>query len=496
MKRQYLPVDALQAWARLNSVTFHGVEIKQPPYDGEDIDKGSAVLAIGSPDSQEPILDEPGLEPEILMKVPPDLILSQERVETHAKSDKHLKDVLDAVGDFGKGSRGAIMIFLLLQITHSSVGKGEQVGISSPWTEYVKFFPAVYELPTFYTLEERELLRGTSLEPALDTKIQSLAREFDHLRDSTFNIPWCQKEWWHPETGQLEFDDWKVVDAMYRSRAMELPGTGNAMVPCIDMANHGAGNKTVALYETDLDGNAVLQLRWGQRLKEGEEVTITYGDRKGASEMIFSYGFLDQGLKSAQQLLLDLDIPDDDPLKPPKRAVCEDGPGVRIFDAGDGHDQETAWHSDFVWWICVNEEDGLEFRVLQTNDGERDLRVFWKREEITGARKLGQFLSEDPRWDIFQLRAVVIIQERVANQLALLQAATEYVRGLADKVDDVLIRRSVWDTAMKFRSLEENLLMKSNRDLDEKKLELLESRTVQAYLNSQYSSADIDEDFS
>lgn len=113
MKRQYLPVDALQAWARLNSVTFHGVEIKQPPYDGEDIDKGSAVLAIGSPDSQEPILDEPGLEPEILMKVPPDLILSQERVETHAKSDKHLKDVLDAVGDFGKVSALALPVVLV-----------------------------------------------------------------------------------------------------------------------------------------------------------------------------------------------------------------------------------------------------------------------------------------------------------------------------------------------------------------------------------------------
>ena len=113
MKRQYLPVDALQAWARLNSVTFHGVEIKQPPYDGEDIDKGSAVLAIGSPNSQEPILDEPGLEPEILMKVPPDLILSQERVETHAKSDKHLKDVLDAVGDFGKVSALALPVVLV-----------------------------------------------------------------------------------------------------------------------------------------------------------------------------------------------------------------------------------------------------------------------------------------------------------------------------------------------------------------------------------------------
>ncbi|EEQ30174.1 hypothetical protein McanMca71_000487 [Microsporum canis] len=494
MKRQYLPIEALPAWAKLNSVTFHGVEIKRLPY-GEGIDKGSAVLAIGPGEIQESILDEPDLEPEVLIKVPPDLILSLLRVEIHAKSDKCLREALEAVGDFGKRSRGAILIFLLLLITHTSVEKGDHVGISSPWTEYIKFLPEAYELPTFYTLAERELLRGTSLEPALDTKMQSLAREFDHLRDSTFNIPWCQRDWWHPETGQIGFEDWKIVDAMYRSRAMDLPGTGNAMVPCIDMANHAAGDKTIARYETDHEGNAVLQLQWGQRLSEGEEVTITYGDSKGASEMIFSYGFIDQGVNSAQQLFLDLDIPDDDPLKPPKRAVCEDGPGVRICDAGDGRDEKTTWHSDFVWWVCVNEEDGLEFRVLQLNDGGKELRVFWKNEEITRSRKLGDFLAEDPRWDIFQLRAVVTIQERVANQLSLLQASNEYVRGLADKVDDSLIRRSVWDTVMKLRSLEENLLTRSNNDLDKKKLELLESKTVQAYLNSQ-GPVEATEDFS
>ncbi|KAK2855678.1 hypothetical protein FQN49_004949 [Arthroderma sp. PD_2] len=495
MKRQYLPAEALQAWAKLNSVTFHGVEVKRLS-DCDAIDKGSAVLATGPGEGLESISDDPDLEPEILMKVPSDLILSLQRVEIHAKSDKCLRQVLEALGDFGKKSRGAVLTFLLLLITHNSVEKGEHVGISSPWTEYIKFLPEAYELPTFYTLEERELLRGTSLEPALDTKMQSLAREFDRLRDSTLDIPWCQKDWWNAETGQIDFEDWKAVDAMYRSRAMDLPGTGDAMVPCIDMANHAAGDKTIARYEMDSEGNAVLQLQWGQRLREGEEVTITYGDNKGASEMIFSYGFIDQGVSSAQHIFLDLDIPDDDPLKPAKRAVCEDGPGVRISDAGDVQGQRTTWQSKFVWWVCVNEEDGLEFRVLQSNDGGRELRVFWKGEQITGSRQLCDILAEDPKWDIFQLRAVVTIQERVGNQLALLQASNEYVRGWADKVDDSLIRRSVWDTIMKLRILEEKLLRNSNDDLDEKKLELLESETVQAYLNSHGPGAEIAEDFS
>lgn len=48
------------------------------------------------------------------------------------------------------------------------------------------------------------------------------------------------------------------------------------MVPVLDMANHAAGEETVALYETDMEGNAVLQLREGKTVKAGEEITITY----------------------------------------------------------------------------------------------------------------------------------------------------------------------------------------------------------------------------
>jgi hypothetical protein len=67
-----------------------------------------------------------------------------------------------------------------------------------------------------------------------------------------------------------------LVDAMYRSRALEFPSVGDAMVPCIDMANHASRNATAALYEADDDGNGVLLLREGKVVQVGEEVTITY----------------------------------------------------------------------------------------------------------------------------------------------------------------------------------------------------------------------------
>lgn len=73
----------------------------------------------------------------------------------------------------------------------------------------------------------------------------------------------------------ITFDDWMRIDAMYRSRALEFPGAGDCMMPCVDMANHASGDATAALYETDEDGNGLLLLRDGKNIAKGGEVSIT-----------------------------------------------------------------------------------------------------------------------------------------------------------------------------------------------------------------------------
>jgi len=141
-------------------------------------------------------------------------------------------------------------------------------------SSYIKFLPLEL-LPTFWNDEERDLLTGTSLAPAIEAKLKSLQREYDMVQSATEAIAWCQKIWWDPEGGLLSIDDWMQVDAMYRSRALEFPGIGDSMVPVVDMANHASGESTGALYETDDMGNALLLLRDGKMLTNGEEVTIT-----------------------------------------------------------------------------------------------------------------------------------------------------------------------------------------------------------------------------
>lgn len=371
------------------------------------------------------------------------------------------------------------MIFLLVQITYSTPDLADErgrIGVSNPWTEYVKFMPKSIPLPTFYSEEELELLRGTSLRSAVGAKNASLEREFESVRSSTGNLPWCQRYWWDEETGQLTLDDWKYVDAVYRSRMVDLPGHGHSMVPCIDMANHASEDAVKALYEADADGNAVLQLRWGRKLCAGEEVTISYvlsviedwiltfaryGDEKPASEMIFSYGFLENERTDAKQMFLELDIPDDDPLKPAKKMFCKDPPGIRFLATpltSDGY--HTTWESSFVWWACVNEEDGLDFDVLQLNDGTKELKATWRGENVEDSNHLQSLLKADPLWDIFQLRVLMIILERLQHQLSAFQEMESIISDVRHDETTLraIFRSDVFSTISKFRGLEGTLL--------------------------------------
>lgn len=347
---------------------------------------------------------------------------------------------------------------LLLQLTHGATdGK---IGVSNPFSEYVKYLPSQIPIPTFWQESERMMLEGTSLEAALEAKLSSLAREFSLLQEKTNDIEWCKQYWWNADTGSLSFDDWKQVDAMYRSRALDLPGTGHAMVPCVDMANHASGDGTTALYETDADGNALLVLRDGKTMMAGDEITITYGDEKGACEMLFSYGFIESSMTSAKELFLDLEIPNDDPLKLAKKAVSKSAPGFRLFERENGID----WEGPFVWLLCINEEDGLEFKILQNVDGEQELQALWKENEITNVSVIEKTLEKEALWDVFNLRAISTLQARVEQQLIKLERSTEDF----DATMNGETGESTYDHVMRLRDLEETLMLQAYEEFESK----------------------------
>lgn len=87
MHLQKLPVSAIHEWAKVNGISFNGVTISQLTGD-----RGLGVVGDGGNS------DRTGP----LMRVPADLILSVQNVFIFAESDQHLREVLEAAGDYSR----------------------------------------------------------------------------------------------------------------------------------------------------------------------------------------------------------------------------------------------------------------------------------------------------------------------------------------------------------------------------------------------------------
>lgn len=187
--------------------------------------------------------------------------------------------------------------------------------------------------------------------------------------------------------------------------------------------------------------------------------------------MIHSYGFLETGMTSARDIFLDLPIPNDDPLMAAKRAIFSCAPGVRISDRADS----IRWDSEFIWIVCVNEEDGLLFQVARAVDGSEELQVTWKGQGLSDASELENLLKTDRLWDVFHLRAVALIQERVERQLNLLYEAQESTTN--EETLPSNIRDGPRAMATELRDLETTLLVKTYEHL-ESQVRLQSERTL------------------
>lgn len=211
--------------------------------------------------------------------------------------------------------------------------------------------------------------------------------------------------------------------------------------------------------------------------------------------MLFSYGFIEDTMTSARELFLDLGIPNDDPLKRAKLHVNTSAPGFRIFDSEDIEAAAgfTCWQSDFVWLVVVNEEDGLEFEVAQTTDGGRELRVYWNGSVLEEPDKLADALKAHPMWDVYRLRAVSLVQDRVETQLRLLYGIEDRVTS-AQRGEGTGIRENVWTLTRRLRELERDLLERAYGNLEEEKEKLIETETVQQYLQAM-AQQEPEEDF-
>ena len=85
MRHASLGVDNLRAWSHLNDVKFFDASVEARILGEDGSNKGGGLLANAEHGPGQPFL-----------AVPLELVLSKERVEQCAKSDGHLKELIDA----------------------------------------------------------------------------------------------------------------------------------------------------------------------------------------------------------------------------------------------------------------------------------------------------------------------------------------------------------------------------------------------------------------
>ena len=257
------------------------------------------------------------------------------------------------------------------------------------------------------------------------------------------------------------------------------------MVPGLDMANHS--HQPTAYYEEDGKDDIVLHLRPGVEVSGGEEVTISYGE-KSPAEMLFSYGFIDRE-SAVEGLTLPLEALPDDPLGKAKLHILKGSPSLKLSRPGG----EISWQSPFAYLMCLNEEDGLEFRVLQGKDGERELKLFWQEEDVTArADDFENLIKDHPLCQVFRLRVVSVLHEVVSDHLMQLSSEISHDQlgplRRAGLVSDDCLR-----AAETLREIEANVLESAAAALDEQVCAIeddfqaacLNSQTLQQWQNRQ-----------
>lgn len=191
---------------------------------------------------------------------------------------------------------------------------------------------------------------------------------------------------------------------------------------------------------------------------------------------------------TAETLFLSLNIPEEDTSRAAKMKIANCAPGFKLIDVSSSpqaeEDSTTSqpqpesattstlsgaidWTGDFIYLLCVTYEDGLRFEWAQkTDDAEPDLHARFNDNELPdGAASLRRLLAQSEKWDVCRLRAIVILQQRVFEQMQVLYSSQDDMEAL-EHGEGTEVRDLVHEQAMKLRRLEFELLEKAYEDFE------------------------------
>ena len=174
---------------------------------------------------------------------------------------------------------------------------------------YISTFPTTFSLPLWWNIKELQKLQGTSALRAVARNVVSFSRYYCHIHtllNTEYNVNNSKSTSTSTSTSTLPFPSefftlnnfkWAMSVVMTRQNPVpfknkhgQVAGRCLALVPVMDMVNHGAELEHGVFYDDETD---TVKVACTIDTKVGEEVRMYYGDRTN-QELLVHSGFLAQ----------------------------------------------------------------------------------------------------------------------------------------------------------------------------------------------------------
>jgi histone-lysine N-methyltransferase SETD3 len=171
---------------------------------------------------------------------------------------------------------------------------------ASRFQPYLQTFPSTFSLPLWWNVTELEKLRGTSALRAVARNVVSFARYYCHIESLLSTEYGGGKSGGSALPFPLSFFTlnnvkWSMSVVMtrqnpipYKNMKGQVAGRCLALVPIMDMVNHGAELEHGVFYDDETDTVNVACMTGA---RAGEEVRMYYGDRTNQEFLVHS-GFV------------------------------------------------------------------------------------------------------------------------------------------------------------------------------------------------------------
>ncbi|KAK9473013.1 uncharacterized protein V1510DRAFT_415785 [Dipodascopsis tothii] len=433
-------VQLLTSWALLTGITIEpGVAVRST---------GDTGLGV--------VYDGPGIaatdgEPSPFITVPADMIINSENIQRMARSQPRLAALLATAIDAYEPMPGEdaaaesrplldreiICRFLVYSMHDFKADKHQHEQQGNIFRQFLAFYPREGVLtPTTWTEPERLLLAATSIFRAVDAKRNKLESEFLAFEKVFSRV--------YPGES-MTLHEYLLADFYISSRAMEMPSSTDrkvGLVPLVDFANHRAHVETNCKYEYLADGSIAL-VSVGRAVAAGDELVISYGDDKGAGEMLFSYGFVpaietDDGFVADGALKLRI-VPE---LEEDRAKEYLLGKPAVLEIRQDGASRTVEWTCDYLWLAIVGRRDGLELELVELVTGEDELRLSYNGRVVdTRAERWLDGLKQQMHdrtdtvadrtigmWPVYYVRACVRVLELIEHTLEVPRVESDECR--------------------------------------------------------------------